>query len=112
MSKKTITFRNPPKRAVALAAIDPASGDDQTDAAADRWIHQPEQAVDAGVMVPPRPEAEAKTATSLTISISAQPDWFEVVKIWFMLPYLTFSFWMICAAQRNARYFVPRARGG
>ena len=107
MSKKTVTFRSPSRQAVALVPVEAASAEAPTEAAVDRWIHRQDETV---VPAPIGPEAGAPTA--LTISISAEPDWFEVIKLWFLLPYLTFSFWTLGAAQRNARHFPPRTHGG
>lgn len=106
MTKKIVTFRNAPRRAAALAAAEPACAD--APMTVDRWVHRSEESVGTTAAASVKPEAAPR---SLTISIPAEPDWFEVVKIWFALPYLTFSFWTLAAAQRNARYFAAQMRG-
>ncbi len=51
--------------------------------------------------------AEAQNAiTSITITICAEPDLFEAIKIGFLLPYLTVWFWTLSAAQSNLRLFA------
>jgi len=106
MSKKTITFRNPSKPAAALAGAGASLADAHTEDAVDRWIHRPEAAVETGLAVAIKPEAVTRAPTALTISISAEPDWFEVVKLWFLLPYLTLSFWTLGAGQRSLQHFI------
>jgi len=64
-------------------------------AAVDQWVREPEEIVDAAQKVP----------ASVTISISAEPDAFELIKIGFLLPYLTFLYWSLGAAKRNLRLF-------
>jgi len=103
MSRKTITFGSPTKRARAAAAREPAAPDAQGETAADRWVYQLADS-QAPASKAARKRAETEEAT-VTISISTEPDPFEVMKILFLLPYLTFSFWTLCAAQRSLRFF-------
>lgn len=106
MSKKTVSFHSP-KRAVALAAVEAAGADAETEASVDRWIHRPDDAVETVAAVPIKPEATGKSAMVLTIRVSAAPDWFEVIKIWFLLPHLALSFWTLGAWERNLRSTRP-----
>src|SRR5271165_5687691 len=95
MSRKTISFQNPSKSASAPAAPERAIARLRAAAAVDQWVREPEEIVDAAQKVP----------ASVTISISAEPDAFEVIKIGFLLPYLTFLYWSLGTAQRNLRLF-------
>jgi hypothetical protein len=105
MSKKTISFQNPSKGANAPAATELAIVHSRTDAAVDQWVHQPEEIVEPALAVSIKPDEAKNVAGSITISISAEPDAFEVIKIGFLLPYLTFLFWTLAASQRNLRLF-------
>jgi hypothetical protein len=107
MSKKTVSFRNPTKPAVAPEAAKGAGADAETEGAVDRWIHQPDDAAKPLAAAPVTPEATAKAAMVLTVRVSAAPDWFEVIKIWFLLPHLALSFWTLGAWERNLRGARP-----
>jgi hypothetical protein len=101
MSKKTISFQNPSKApntpATPKSAIIPA----HADVAADRWVHQSEEIFETAWAASSEPAEPQNVAAALTISISAEPDAFEMIKIWFLLPYLTFLFWTLGTTQRN-----------
>ena len=97
MSRKTISFQNPSKSASAPAAPERAIARLRAAAAVDQWVREPEEIVDAA--------GNRRIPASVTISISAEPDAFEVIKIGFLLPYLTFLYWSLGAAQRNLRLF-------
>jgi len=92
MSRKTIIFQTPAKAAPAVAGLEPTGN--LAPPGIDRWVSQ-----DQGV----EPGAAESAAPFVTIRISAQPDPFEAFKIWFLLPYLAFSYWALWAVQRSLR---------
>jgi hypothetical protein len=92
MSRKTIIFQTPAKAAPAAAGLEPTG--DPTGPGLDRWVFQDQAA---------EPQTAKGAAPFMTIRISAQPDPFEVFKIWFLLPYLVSSYWALWAAQRSLR---------
>jgi hypothetical protein len=103
MSRKTIPFQNPSKSASAPAAPELTNAHSKADAAVDQWVHQPEESIETALAASIKPAEAQKAAASVTISISAEPDAFEVIKIGFLLPYLTLLFWILAATQRNLR---------
>lgn len=104
MSKKTISFHSS-NHAIAPAAPELANDCSRADAAVDLWVHQPEEKVETALAASIRPAEAQNVKVSVTISISAEPDAFEVIKIGFLLPYFTFLFWTLAASQRNLRLF-------
>ena len=78
----------------------------RADAAVDLWVHQPEENVETALAASIRPAEAQNVTVSVTISISAEPDAFEVIKIGFLLPYFTFLFWTLAASQRNLRLLL------
>jgi len=112
MSKKTIIFQNPSKGAVPPTASERKGGRARTEASVDRWVHRPGDIVEPVVAAPITAEEPEMAPAFFTISISAEPDPFEVFKIWFLLPYLTFSFWTLATARRNLASLLGGSDGG
>lgn len=111
MSKKTITFQNPSKGTLASATPRRASAQSQTELAVDQWVHRSKEIAEAALAAPFRHQGGQNVPNSVTISISAEPDLFEMTKIWFLLPYLTFSFWTLGIMQQNLQFFARRTDG-
>jgi len=105
MSRKTISFQNPSKSASGLTAPDREIGRLAPAAAVDQWVHEPEGSGETTSASSTKPYAPQNVPASVTISVSAEPDAFEVIKIGFLLPYLTFLYWSLGVAQRNLRLF-------
>ena len=105
MSKKTISFQNPSNSANSPAAPGLAIVHSRADLAVDQWINQPEEIVETSLAASIKPDEARKVAASVTISISTEPDAFEVIKIGFLLPYLVFWLWTLGAMQRSLRLF-------
>lgn len=68
-------------------------------------LHRPEEIVESSLAASIQPYEPRKVAASVTISISPEPDAFEVIKIAALLPNLAVSFWTLGAMQRSLRSF-------
>ncbi len=102
MSKKTIAIQIPKKSAAEPSSRELAPFPSQAASEAEQWVSQ-EQSIE-----PARENAaplSVRNGATLTFSISAEPDWFEAVKIGVFLPYAAFSLWAFTATQRNLRLF-------
>ena len=106
MTKKAIPFQNPSKATLARTASDLASSNSQTELGVDQWVHRPDQITETAQAPPIRSEQAREVLTSVMVSIPAEPDPCEIIKIWFLLPHLTFWFWTFGAMQRNLLFFV------
>lgn len=102
MSKKAIPFQISQKSAAGAPAVALATVSSIYETSADDWVHQPETFAAS----PVDPNAFRQAATSVTITISVEPDWFDAAKIAFFLPYLTFWWWTLSAAQRSLRFLA------
>jgi hypothetical protein len=92
MSKKTIAFEMP--KAVAARTRGAHRTDPMPQAtSAEEWMNPRQMPADA-------------TASRIAITISTTPNWFEVAKIGFFLPYLVCWAWTLEATQRNLRLFA------
>ncbi len=105
MSKKTISFQNPSNSANSPAAPALAIVHSRADLAVDQWVNQPEEIGETSLASSIKPDEARKVAASVTISVSTEPNAFEVIKIGFLLPYLVFWLWTLGAMQRSLRLF-------
>ncbi len=101
MSKKTIAIQIPQK-----PAAEPFSREIVTvpSTEAEQWVSQVEPSIEAAGEKSVA-SCSVRNGATLTFSISAEPDWFEAVKIGLFLPYAAFSLWAFTATQRNFRLF-------
>jgi hypothetical protein len=101
MSRKTIQFQTPKKSVdeASTSASENISVPEGT--SVDQWVHQQQAASEIALA----DEMQEGTDSSLTITISAAPNWFDAVKMGFLLPYLTVWVWTLGAAQKNLRLF-------
>jgi hypothetical protein len=104
MSKKTIAIQIPQKQVAEPASRELVTFPPQAASEAEQWVSQVEPSVEAAREKSAAPFSVRNGAT-LTFSISAEPDWFEAVKIGMFLPYAAFSLWAFAATQRNFRLF-------
>ncbi len=103
MSKKTIAIQIPKKSAAEPSSRELVTFPSQAGSEAEQWVSQVEPSIEAA-----RENAaplSVRNSATLTFSISAEPDWFEAVKIGLFLPYAAFSLWAFTATQRNFRLF-------
>ena len=99
MSKKSIPFQMPEKSKDELAASAPP-----TETTADQWVYQ-QEAPPPSSDARPAPEPQDVTS-SIKITIPASPNWFGVVKIGLLLPYLTLCVWTLDATKRRLQLFA------
>jgi hypothetical protein len=102
MSKKTIPFKIPNKSADDTSTPAPTNLSSLEETGVDRWVRQPKKPA----KITADPAKDRETAAVVTITISAEPDWFEAIKIGFLLPPLAVWFWTLGAAQRNLQLFT------
>jgi hypothetical protein len=99
MSRKTIAFQVPRKEPVSRGvALAPAPGVIE----AEHWVSRTE---------PPHEsiretQAGAPRAATITLTISAEPEWFEAAWIGLLLPPAVFWLWGLSAARRSLQLFV------
>jgi hypothetical protein len=101
MSRKTIAFQMPEKNNDdAPMSISAAPG-----TSIDQWVHHQEKPGErfAG-------GAQDAAASSLTITLSTMPNWYDVVRIG-VLPYLMVWMWTLRATQESLRLLAPRDGG-
>ncbi|MCW2283813.1 hypothetical protein M2323_001755 [Rhodoblastus acidophilus] len=105
MSRKTIPFRIPQDAARGTGAESVAAVS-SPGTEADQWVSQPEgRAEDAAA----EPVAAEKGARALTITISAEPDWYDAWKVAVFLPYAVACYWTLGAARIGGREGKARA---
>ena len=105
MSRKTISFQSPSKSAIGSTAPHREIARLLPAAAVDQWVHEPEEIGETTLASSIKHDAPQIVPASVTISISAEPDAFEVIKMGFLLPYLIFWYWSLGVAQRNLHLF-------
>jgi hypothetical protein len=97
MSRKTIAFQIPRQEPVSrdLAAV-PAPAVIE----AEDWVSRTEPPVEAVREIP-----AGWRADTITLTISAEPDWFEAVWLGLVLPPAAFWLWGLSATHRSLRLF-------
>jgi hypothetical protein len=86
------------------------------DTRADEWVHHHEMPAMPAVTKPAEAAAAAPEPVPSTImlTISGEPNWFEAYKLAFMVPQLTLWAWTLGVAERNLRLLTrtaaPRSR--
>jgi hypothetical protein len=90
MSRKTIPFRMP--QSATRVAADISS----TGAAADQWVGQSERLAEDAVA---EPVAAGEGKRAFTITVSAEPYWFDAWKVAVYLPYAVACYWALGAAR-------------
>ena len=103
MSRKTIAFQVPRKEPASreLAAV-PASAVIE----AEDWVSRTEplrKALGETPVVVAREAPAAPRAATITLTVSAEPDWFEAVWLGLFLPPAAFWLWSLSATQRSLR---------
>jgi hypothetical protein len=98
MSRKTIAFQVPRPALVSRElAVAPAP----VVIEAEDWVSRTEPHVEAARATP-----EALRAGTITLTISAEPEWIEAVWLGLFLPPAAFWLWGLSATQRNFRLFA------
>lgn len=105
MSKKTISFHNPPNSINLPVAPGLAIVHSRADLAVDQWINKPEEIVETSLASSIKSDEARRVIASVTINVSAEPDAFEIIKFGFLAPYLVFTLWTLGAMQRSLRLF-------
>ena len=104
MSKKTIAIQIPQKPTAEPASRELVTFPPQAVSEAEQWVSRVEPTIEA-IREKSAAAFSVRNGGTLTFSISAEPDWFEAVKIGLFLPYAAFSLWAFTATQRNFRLF-------
>jgi hypothetical protein len=105
MSRKTISFQNPSKSAIGSTAAHREIAGLLPAAAVDQWVHEPEEIGETTSASSIKPYTPQNVPASVTISISVEPDAFELIKMGFLLPYLMFWYWSLGVAKKNLHLF-------
>jgi hypothetical protein len=97
MSRKTIAFQVPRQAPVSreLSVVPPPAAIE-----AEEWVSRTEPHVEAA-----RETLAGPRAGAITLTISAEPDWFEAVWLGLFLPPAAFWLWGLAAAQRSLQTF-------
>lgn len=99
MSRKTIPFRIP-QAATRETGAESHAALSSPGTEADQWVCQSEGLADESVA---EPVAAEKGKPALTITISAEPDWFDAWKVAVFLPYAVACYWALGAARIGGR---------
>lgn len=102
MSRKTIPFPVPQKPALAAAVLPLTTVSSRNETKVDQWVAQPGKPDESALGQSAAPEGVERPA-ALTITISDEPDVFELWKIGVFLPYALAWRWAFGAARRSAR---------
>jgi hypothetical protein len=103
MSRKTIPFPIPQKPASARAVAPLAAYSSRDETKVDRWVAQPGKPDESAQ---PLASKGIERPAALTITISDQPDMFELWRLGVFLPYALAWRWAFGAANRSARLFT------